>query len=557
MKWLLPLFLLAACAPAMSKSSESDLDRARRILESTPLIDGHNDLAWAIRESRTAPRDVDAYDLRTHTAGHTDLERLRDGMVGGQFWSVYVPGDIADSGFARVQMEQIDIASRMINKYPDRLKWALTASDLRRAKEEGKVGSLLGLEGGHVIENSLGTLRLYYDLGARYLTLTHNVTTAWADAALDSAKHGGLTEFGKEVVREMNRMGMLVDLSHVSAATMRDALDVSEAPVIFSHSGGRGLVDHKRNVPDSILRRVPVNGGIVMIPFVTAFVSPEVATYEHEEEIVTADLRKRFGVDTAAIREGVSAWHVAHPMPKATLAQVADQVEYVKRIVGPDHVGIGGDFDGITEVVVGLEDVSKYPALFAELAHRGWSDEDMRKLAGENILRVLDQAEQVAARLQKTRPPSMKTIAELDGPPATAETGKGSDMIVEIEHKQHSPGFLRIVEEAKAGIREVSVDEAQADLRSGRARLIDVREDNEWNEAHAKGSEHLSKGIIERDIEEFAPDKSSELILYCGGGYRSILAAASLKRMGYTNIASMAGGWRAWQAAGAPIEGQK
>jgi membrane dipeptidase len=250
------------------------------------------------------------------------------------------------------------------------------------------------------------------------MTLTHNVTTAWADAALDSAKHGGLTEFGKEVVREMNRMGMLVDLSHVSPGTMSDALDVTEAPVIFSHSAARAMVDHKRNVPDSILRRIPANGGVVMVPFVTAFVSPEIAAFEREENLYAADLRKRTGADTAAYREAMRARTAARPLPKATLSQVADQIEYVRKIAGPDHVGIGGDFDGITEVVVGLEDVSKYPALFAELAHRGWSDDDLRKLAGENILRVLERAEQVAARLQKTRQASTRTITDLDGPAA-------------------------------------------------------------------------------------------------------------------------------------------
>jgi membrane dipeptidase len=416
MKWIIPLFLLSACTTTMSRPTESDLDRARRILSTSPLIDGHNDLPWAIRESRTSPRDVDAYDLRTHTAGHTDLERLRTGMVSGQFWSIYIPGEIKDSGFARVQLEQIDIARRVIERYPDRLMWALTAADLRRAHKEGKVGSLLGLEGGHAIENSLGALRVYYDLGARYMTLTHNVTTAWADAALDSAKHGGLTEFGKEVVREMNRMGMLVDLSHVSPGTMSDALDVTEAPVIFSHSGARALVNHPRNVPDSILQRVPANGGVVMVPFVTSFVSDEVRAYGVDETAFGAELRKKSGTDTAAFREGMRTWRASHPSPHASISQVANQIEYVKKIVGPDHVGIGGDFDGITDVVVGLEDVSKYPALFAELAHRGWSDEDLRKLAGENILRVLERAEQVAARLQKTRHPSTKTIAELDGP---------------------------------------------------------------------------------------------------------------------------------------------
>jgi membrane dipeptidase len=417
MRWTLSLVLLTSCVPMMSKSSDSDIDRARRVLASTPVIDGHNDLPWAIRESKTAPRDVDAYDLRGRVAGHTDLARLREGMVGGQFWSVYIPGDVADYGFARMQMEQIDIARRVVEKYPETFVWALTAADLRRAHSEGKIGSVLGLEGGHAIENSLGTLRAYYDLGARYMTLTHNVTTAWADAALDSAKHGGLTPFGKEVVREMNRMGMLVDLAHVSPGTMSDALDVTEAPVIFSHSAARAMVDHPRNVPDSILKRVPANGGVVMVPFVTAFVSREVAAYEHEEQVFTTEARKRSGGDTTAVNRDVAAWRASHPVPHATLSQVADQIEYVRKIVGPDHVGIGGDFDGITSVVVGLEDVSKYPALFAELAHRGWSDEDMRKLAGENVLRVLAQAEQVAARLQKTRTPSTRTIAELDGPP--------------------------------------------------------------------------------------------------------------------------------------------
>jgi membrane dipeptidase len=416
MRWILPLLLLTACKSMAPRQAETDLDRARRILSTTPLIDGHNDLPWAIRESRTAPRDVNAYDLRKRTAGHTDLERLREGMVGGQFWSIYIPGEIADSGFARVQLEQIDIARRVVERYPDKLEWALTARDLRRAHKEGKIGSVLGLEGGHAIENSLGALRAYYDLGARYMTLTHNVTTDWADAALDSAKHGGLTEFGKEVVREMNRMGMLVDLSHVSPATMSDAIDVSAAPVIFSHSGAQAVVNHKRNVPDAILKRMPANGGVVMVPFVTAFVSPEVAAYAQEVDRVEAELRRRHGADTAEIRRQLRGWRTVRPAPRAVISQVADQIEYVRRVAGVDHVGIGGDFDGITDVVVGLEDVSKYPALFAELAHRGWSDDDLRKLAGENILRVLERAEQVAANLQKTRGPSTRTIAELDGP---------------------------------------------------------------------------------------------------------------------------------------------
>jgi membrane dipeptidase len=377
------------------------LARAERVLRQTPLIDGHNDLPWRIREDSVARGNVDAYDLRKHAPGHTDLDRLKKGMVGAQFWSVYTPGEWRDSGYARVQLEQIEIARGVIAKYPDRLALALTASDIRRNFKQEKISSLLGLEGGHAIENSLGALRAYYDLGVRYMTLTHNVTLDWADAALDSAKHDGLTPFGDSVVREMNRLGMLVDLSHVSPATMSDALNVSEAPVIFSHSGARALVDVPRNVPDSILRRVTKNGGIVMVPFVTGFVSPAVMLYDQSTRPVMRDLQAKYGSDTAAITREIKQWRAAHPEPRATLSQVADQIEYVRKVAGIDHVGIGSDFDGITELVQGLEDVSTFPALFAELARRGWSDSDLRKLAGENFLRVFAQAEAVAKRLQR------------------------------------------------------------------------------------------------------------------------------------------------------------
>jgi membrane dipeptidase len=377
------------------------LERARRILSQTPLIDGHNDLPWRIREDSIARGNVDAYDLRKHTPGHTDLDRLRKGMVGAQFWSVYIPGEWRDSGYARVQLEQIDVARRMIAKYPDRLALALSTDDIRRDFKQGKIASLLGVEGGHAIENSLAALRAYYDLGVRYMTLTHNVTLDWADAALDSAKHNGLTPFGDSVVREMNRLGMLVDLAHVSAATMSDALNVSRAPVIFSHSGAQGLVDVPRNVPDSILRRLEANGGVVMVPFVVGFVSPAVLLYDQSTRPAMKELRDKFGNDTAAITRAVKEWRVTHPLPRATLSQVADQIDYVRKVAGVDHVGIGGDFDGISEVVQGLEDVSTYPALFAEMARRGWSDNDLRKLAGENFLRAFARAEAVAKRLQR------------------------------------------------------------------------------------------------------------------------------------------------------------
>jgi membrane dipeptidase len=270
------------------------------------------------------------------------------------------------------------------------------------------------MEGGHAIENSLGALRAYYALGARYMTLTHNVTLDWADAALDTARHGGLTSFGREVVREMNRLGMLVDLSHVSPGVMSNALDVSEAPVIFSHSSARALVDHPRNVPDSILARLPRNGGVVMVTFVPAFVSQDVADWEKQDE----DQRKAIESavsDSLERSRRIDQWEAAHPRPNATLPQVADHIEHVRKVAGIDHVGIGSDFDGVDFTTVGLEDTSKFPALFAELIRRGWSDADLKKLAGQNLLRVLRQAEAVAARLQQTRPPSTKTIEELEG----------------------------------------------------------------------------------------------------------------------------------------------
>ena len=402
--------------PAASAATDPYMARALRVLRTSPVIDGHNDLPWEVRTFKKAPRDVAAYDLRTRTPGFTDLPRLKQGMVGGQFWSVYIPGEARDSGYARMQLEEIDIARRIIERYPDRMALALTAADARRDMKDGKIASFLGMEGGHAIENSLGALRAYYDLGVRYMTLTHNVTLDWADAALDSATHGGLTPFGKEVVREMNRLGMLVDLAHVSPGTMSAALDVSEAPVIFSHSSARALTDVARNVPDSILRRLPKNGGVVMVSFVPEFVSRPVQDWWHAAAVERREIRARRGAaDTAGFRADSAAWMTAHPRPRATLAEVADHIQHVRDVAGIDHVGIGSDFDGTDEMPVGLEDVSKFPALFAELARRGWSDADLRKLADENVLRVLADAERVAHRLQSTRQPSTATITSLDG----------------------------------------------------------------------------------------------------------------------------------------------
>lgn len=400
--------------PLKDATLDVRLAHVAELLKDTPLVDSHNDLPWAIRESAEAPLDVEAYDLNKPVKGMTDIARLRKGMVGGQFWSVYVPGEIKDSGFARVQLEQIDVARQVIAKYPNDLQWAYTAADVRAAHKAGKIASLLGMEGGHAIENSLGALRAYYDLGARYMTLTHNVTLDWADAAMDSVKHNGLTAFGKEVVREMNRLGMLVDLSHVSPGVMSNALDVSEAPVIFSHSGARAMTNVPRNVPDSILARLPKNGGVVMMTFVPGFVSQAIADRSARAGVVHDSLATIFPSDTVKLNDAFTVWLGANPSPPATIADVADHMDHIKKIAGAEHVGIGGDFDGITETVVGLEDVSTYPALFAELMKRGWTDSELRGVAGENILRAMAKAESVSAQLRTQRPASTKTIHQLD-----------------------------------------------------------------------------------------------------------------------------------------------
>ena len=368
--------------------------RARDLLRRHPLIDGHNDLPWTIRQDPEAAGNLDAYDLRRQTPGDTDLERLRAGGIGGQFWSVYVPGEIG-SGYSRTQLEQLDLARRMIRRYPHDLALCTTADEVEDAFARGRIGSMLGMEGGHVLENSLGALRAFRELGAAYMTLTHNRNTDWADSATDEPEHGGLTDLGRDVVREMNRIGMLVDLSHVAVTTMSDALDVAEAPAIFSHSSARALCDVPRNVPDEILARLPANGGVCMVTFVAGFVSPDAAAaiVPAQEEV----LRRSEGIaDVAELRaireEVIGRLEVTRP----PLAVVADHVEHVARVAGIDHVGIGGDFDGSRIWPIGLEDVSGYPNLFAELMSRGWTDADLAKLAGGNILRVMRAAEAVA-----------------------------------------------------------------------------------------------------------------------------------------------------------------
>jgi membrane dipeptidase len=402
--------------PGLSTAADDPaLARAIRVLTAHPVIDGHNDLPWQIREHGTPPHDVPSYDIRKHTSGNTDLPRLKEGHVGGQFWSVYTPGESKFEDYARLQLEQIDIARQVVARYPE-LAWGLTADDMEKAMRAGRIGSALGLEGGHAIQNSLGALRAYFDLGVRYMTLTHNVTLDWADCAAGPPTHGGLTKFGEEVVREMNRLGMLVDLSHVSPDTMDDALRVSEAPVIFSHSSAKALDDVPRDVPDAILARVGPNGGVVMVTFVPSFLSKAVADAYQAREKEMAPLVKDL---SPAEKERVSnEYKAAHPVARVSIGLVADHVEHVRKVAGADNVGLGGDYDGNDEFPVGMEDVSSYPRLFAELVRRGWSDEDLGKLASGNILRAMRQAETVAKRLQAARPPSTATIEQLDGPKA-------------------------------------------------------------------------------------------------------------------------------------------
>ncbi len=399
---ILAVFAAVQVTPALAQRMSNDdaMKEARKFLADNFIADGHNDVPWEIRQE--AAMDVDRYDLRTRVAGQTDIARLRAGAVGVQFWSVYVPGEIADSGFARVQLEQIDIARRMIAKYPEAFVLATSTKEIDDALDDGKIASLIGMEGGHAIENSLGALRMYYALGARYMTLTHNVTLDWADAAMDVARHGGLNEFGRDVVREMNRIGMIVDLSHVSPATMSDALDVTTAPVMFSHSSARAVTDVPRNVPDSILKRMPRNGGVVMVTFVGGFISKGMRDWAMAFDTEVRRIGAAPG-DSVSRRAAAQAWRTAHPRPQASVGDLADHIEHVRRVAGVDHVGLGGDYDGTSELPEGMGDVSTYPVLFAELIQRGWKSDELKKLANGNILRVLKAVEDERDRLAAPR----------------------------------------------------------------------------------------------------------------------------------------------------------
>ena len=413
---------LLLALPAAAAPADPIAQRVEKVLARTPLIDGHNDLPWELRE-RFASK-LSAVDLMSDTSRlkppadalplETDIPRLRAGRVGGQFWSVWVPAEHAGPRAVEETLQQIDLVKRMVARYPDTFALALTAEDVKRLHKTGKIASLIGVEGGHQIDESLAVLRQYYDLGARYMTLTHFANTPWADSATDAPLHGGLTPFGKEVVREMNRLGMLVDLSHVSPEVMRQALAVSEAPVIFSHSSARALDDHPRDVPDDVLALVAKNGGVVMVNFYPPFVSEKRRQWEAAKAGEKARLEVLFVGQPDKAKAGLAAWETAHAKPAVGLADVADHFDHVRKVAGVDHVGVGSDFDGIPEAPVGLDGVDKYPALLAELARRGWSDEDLAKVAGANVLRVMAEAEAVSARLRAQRGASEAVRLDLD-----------------------------------------------------------------------------------------------------------------------------------------------
>ena len=394
-----------------AQAQEGDAARVSEILKTTPLIDGHNDLPWALRQDYG--NDVFGVDLTkdlsASTELHTDIPRLRAGGVGGQFWSVYVPASLTPLEAVQATFEQIDTAKRIIAAHPETFALATTADEIEQVFASGRIASLIGMEGGYSIDDSLGVLREFHRAGARYMTLTHSTTTTWADSATDAPKWGGLNPFGEAVVREMNRLGMMVDLSHVSEETMLDAMRVSDAPVIFSHSSARAVTDHPRNVPDSVLRLMPQDGGIVMVTFVPGFINEEVRSWGASRTAEEARLKSLNPGDPATVEAGLAAWVQANPTPRASIADIVAHIQHVREVAGIDRVGLGGDFDGIGSLPEGVGGVDAYPTILAALMEAGWSEADIRKIAGENLLRVMRAVEAVAASRANERP-SLATL---------------------------------------------------------------------------------------------------------------------------------------------------
>ena len=398
----------------MGTDGAGRLEHARELLRRAPVVDGHNDVLWELRTK--AGYDFDRLDLAGPCPDlMTDIPRISEGGLGGQFWSVYVPSDLPGDTAVTATLEQIDALHAMVERYADAFVRARTADDVEGAAAAGRVASMIGVEGGQSIGGSLGALRILARLGAGYMTLTHNHNTAWADSATDRPVHGGLTRFGEEVVREMNRLGILVDLSHVSADTMRQAIEVSEAPVIFSHSSARALCGVPRNVPDDVLERVRDTGAVVMVTFVPSFLVREGEAASAAAHAEAERLEAEHPDDPDAVHEAMDVWYEEHPMPRATVSDVADHVDHVREVAGIDHVGIGGDLDGSPSMPEGLEDVSTYPNLFAELLDRGYGDDDLARIARGNILRVMREAERRAERLRRERPPSLARLGDDGG----------------------------------------------------------------------------------------------------------------------------------------------
>jgi membrane dipeptidase len=416
MRRSLALVVLLAAALPLAAQNDPLAARVERVLSEVPLIDGHNDLPWQMRaraQDHLAQIDLRADQSKLIPPMHTDIARLHKGHLGAQFWSVYVPVTLAGSDAVVATFEQIDVVHRLAASYPDTLELALTADDIVRIHHAGKVASLIGIEGGHSIGDSLAVLREMYRAGARYMTITHTSNNHWADSATDAPVHNGLSPFGRIVIGEMNRLGMLVDLSHVSAKTMNDVLDISAAPPIFSHSSARALTDHSRNVPDDVLQRLLKTDGVVMVTWVPTFVSEAVRGHYLDQVAEEARLKEKYLGRPDDVKRELDAWKAAHVGPRATIANVADHIDHVKQVAGIDHIGVGADLDGITSTPEGLESTADYPALFRELARRGYSDEELKKIAGLNVLRVMRKAEAVAAKLQKERQPADDRIEPL------------------------------------------------------------------------------------------------------------------------------------------------